>query len=154
VTERREAYLLPGQLLVSRDACRVTTILGSCVAACVWDSRLGIGGLTHHLLPFGMGPEASSGRYGNTAVPFLVDELLGGASRLSDLRAKVFGGACVLEALRDRPDNLGTKNVEAALVHLASTGMPRLERPQADFSHRHRRELGAAALSAGGHGWR
>jgi chemotaxis protein CheD len=124
VTARREAYLLPGQLLVSREPCRVTTILGSCVAACVWDTRLGIGGLTHHLLPFGVGPGVSSARFGNLAVPLLIDELLGNACRLADLRAKVFGGACVLEVLRNRSDNLGTKNLETALAHLAARNVP------------------------------
>ena len=124
MTARRDAYLLPGQILVSREPCRVTTILGSCVAACVWDTRLGIGGLTHHLLPYRLGRDASSPRFGDLAVPMLLDEILRGDSKLADLRAKVFGGACVLAALRERTDNLGSKNVEVALAQLASRGIP------------------------------
>ena len=50
-SERATAYLHPGQLLVSAHACAVTTILGSCVAVCLWDPVAKIGGINHFMLP-------------------------------------------------------------------------------------------------------
>ena len=52
VTERRH-FLYPGQIFVSREAITISTILGSCAAVCLWDSRRKIGGMNHYLLPEG-----------------------------------------------------------------------------------------------------
>ncbi|MEC8196132.1 MAG: hypothetical protein VX228_07415, partial [Pseudomonadota bacterium] len=44
--------LLQGDVEVSQNQDIVmTTILGSCVAACMWDETAGIGGMNHFLLP-------------------------------------------------------------------------------------------------------
>ena len=48
---RRTVYLHPGQVFVSPDPTEVTTILGSCVAVCVFDPVLRLGGTNHYLLP-------------------------------------------------------------------------------------------------------
>ncbi|HEX2224465.1 MAG TPA: hypothetical protein VHN15_09685, partial [Thermoanaerobaculia bacterium] len=57
--ERRQAYLHAGQLLVSPDPCRITTILGSCIAVCLWDPAVHMGGLTHFILPNWAGERVS-----------------------------------------------------------------------------------------------
>ena len=122
--ERKAAYLLAGQLLISEEPCQVTTILGSCVAACVWDPGLGIGGLTHFLLPAGPALSASSPKFGNVAVVTLVEGLVRFGSRAERLVAKVFGGACVLEPMRGRSRHLGMQNVEIAMRLLGELGIP------------------------------
>ena len=65
--EPRGVYLHPGQLVVSAAPCSVSTILGSCVAVCVWDEETGIGGMNHFLLPNFAGRGLSSARFGNVA---------------------------------------------------------------------------------------
>jgi chemotaxis protein CheD len=76
---------------------------------------LRIGGTNHFLLPtWASGAEASA-RYGNVATSQLIERVQRLGSRRVNLQAKVFGGACVLEAFREREHHLGQKNVEAAL---------------------------------------
>ena len=116
----RRVYLPPGRLYTSTEAHQVTTILGSCVAVCIWDGHARIGGVNHFLLPEGVPP---SPRFGQSAVPLLIESVLGlGASRVR-LRAKVFGGGCVLEAFRGDSRTLGTRNVEMARERLRAEGV-------------------------------
>lgn len=128
VGERRRIYLHAGQIVAAREPSAVTTILGSCVAACVWDPARGVGGLTHYLLPQWAGRGASSARFGNVAMAALFEELVLLGARRSALQAKVFGGACVLEGLRGTGTHLGMKNVELALSVLAENRIPVLAR--------------------------
>jgi chemotaxis protein CheD len=120
-----DRYLPPGQLLASWEPARITTILGSCVAVCLWDPELGVGGMNHFLLPRGSATTSSAAcRFGNLAVPRLIDSVLAFGGRKRDLCAKVFGGACVLEAFRGGGRHLGTQNVEAALEVLKKEAIP------------------------------
>jgi chemotaxis protein CheD len=114
-------YLAPGLLYASAEAAQVTTILGSCVAVCLWDPEGRVGGMNHFLLPEGGPP---SPRFGESAVPLLIERLVDLGARRSRLRAKVFGGACVLEAFRAGANTLGVRNVEIARERLLSAAIP------------------------------
>ena len=122
--ERSVLYLHPGQLFASADPYEVTTILGSCVSVCLWDPVLGIGGLNHFLLPQWAGDGASSARFGNVAIHRLIDRLADIGSSKQNLLAKVFGGACVLEAFRSSRNQLGDENVGVAIKLLQAEGIP------------------------------
>lgn len=118
-------YLHSGKLHVSTRPCRVSTILGSCVAVAVFDPTTGIGGLNHFLLPQGApGSAAQAARFGNLAVPQLVEAVLAAGARRSSLQAKLFGGACVLAAFKKPGGHLGTRNVEVAREALKAEGIP------------------------------
>ena len=56
---RRAAYLQPGQLIAAPEPLEISTVLGSCVAVCLWDRRRGQGGANHFLLPSHGGAQAS-----------------------------------------------------------------------------------------------
>ncbi len=123
--DRSKFYLHPGQLFVSPDGYAVTTILGSCVSVCLWDPLTKIGGINHFLLPTDIGDDlGSSLRFGNLAVRELIEELLDLGVEPHQLRAKLFGGACVLEAFRSRENHLGTKNVKIAREVLDAADIP------------------------------
>ena len=120
---RRSAYVHAGRMFYSAEAHEVTTILGSCVAVCVWDSVTGVGGLNHYMLP-AAGQQQSGPRFGTYAVPHLIEAVLQlGASR-SRLRAKLFGGACVLKAFQNKGGELGLRNVAVARELLAAERVP------------------------------
>ena len=108
-----DVFLYPGQLMIRDEPTAVTAVLGSCVAVCVWDPVHRVGGITHFLLPNGRGDEAGL-RYGNVATDALVTGMLARGSRLENLKAGLFGGACVLEPLRILAHSLGDANVAAA----------------------------------------
>lgn len=111
-------YLHPGQMFVSTEPTSVTTILGSCVAVCLWDSRCRIGGINHYLLPYGVDGPAGL-RYGNVALKRLLRRLIDLGGRKSDICAKLFGGACVIDAFRGKESHLGVKNTRVAREFLA-----------------------------------
>ena len=93
------AKILPGEYFVSEEGIVIMTVLGSCIAACIWDSQRRIGGMNHFMLPDNGGGASDSGRYGSFAMELLINEMLKmGASRMT-LEAKVFGGGAVIKAL-------------------------------------------------------
>lgn len=121
-TERERRFLHPGHVLVSSIPLSVTTILGSCVAVCLWDEQRGVGGMNHFMLPMVAGFSASSARFGNVAMEELVIRLVEAGARLPYLRARVFGGACMFKQMQ-APTHLGAKNAEVALDFLSLRGI-------------------------------
>lgn len=123
-TSRSSSYLHPGQLLVSRDPCEVTTVLGSCVAVCLWDATLRVGGINHYLLPYRVESNQASPRFGNVAIERLINALLALGSRKPRLEAKIFGGASVIPGRWETGGQLGSKNVTVAREVLQVEGTP------------------------------
>ncbi len=122
--ERRAVYLAPGQVIASAEPAEASTILGSCVAVCLWDPRTRTGGANHFLLPDWAGSGTGTARYGNVAIASLVQRMEELGARQRDLQAKLFGGAAVLEAFRNRPDHLGARNVALARHLLEQLAIP------------------------------
>lgn len=116
-------YLAPGQVVATAEPRTLRTVLGSCVAVCLYDPVQRIGGMNHFLLPgTGTSAEASS-RYGEHAMAMLWNELLALGALPSGLRSCVFGGARVLAGISDLM-HLGQRNVECALSWLADNRVP------------------------------
>lgn len=100
----RPVHIVQGEQHVTDDPEAVlTTILGSCVAACLRDPVAGIGGMNHFLLPGGDPTKgaADSVRYGVHAMELLVNALLSQGARRERLEGKLFGGARVITGLTD-----------------------------------------------------
>jgi chemotaxis protein CheD len=121
---RTTSYVHVGQLFASAQRCTVSTILGSCVSVCVWDPTTGAGGLNHFLLPQCVENGISSPRFGNVAIHRLLDELCALGSPAQRLKAKVFGGASVIDAFQSPQGSLGMQNVELARRLLREAGIP------------------------------
>ncbi|HEX7153367.1 MAG TPA: chemotaxis protein CheD [Thermoanaerobaculia bacterium] len=118
----RKVYLHAGQLYASAEPTEIVTILGSCVAVCMFDRARGVGGLNHFMLP--TESATPSPRYARHANEMLIKQLVAlGASR-SRLEAKIFGGASVLKMGGDTGSDLGMRNIEAARLHLANEKIP------------------------------
>jgi len=109
--DRHAVKILPGEYHVTGDDILLVTVLGSCVSACVRDTRLGIGGMNHFMLPDGAeggGSTSASARYGAYAMEVLVNELIKRGARRDSLEAKVFGGGNVMAGLTQA--NVGERN--------------------------------------------
>lgn len=113
-------YVQPGQMRLSTGG-EITTILGSCVAVCLWSHR-GIGGMNHFLLPRDAPTPQTELRYAPTAISRLVQAMIEAGAARSTLVAKVFGGASVMASFQ-LPNHLGLQNAEAALRLLAAEGI-------------------------------
>ncbi len=127
-TSSNSHFLHAGQVFVSSEAKSVALILGSCVGVCIWDPVNAIGGATHYMLPSWDGKGTASPRYGNVAVSILLQKLLEAGANRGQLRAKVFGGGCLFDSLRELHSNkeqhLGSRNVEIALEMLTKAKIP------------------------------
>ncbi len=120
-------YLHPGQLVVAEEPTLVRTVLGSCVAICLWDSRLGVGGMNHFLLPSPAGVGPSSTRYAGPAITRLLEGLAKLGSYSRNLQARIVGGASVVGPQASTRARVGTKNVQAARERLEEAGIPVVE---------------------------
>jgi len=122
---RRNFYLHPGQVFASDEPTVVTTVLGSCVSVCLWDSTSRVGGMNHYVLPHLVPTDLSSPRFADIAMRDLVQRLLHLGARRGSLEAKVFGGAC-LSQMAARPGRrpLGDENVARALAVLEEERIP------------------------------
>ena len=116
------AKLLPTQYLVVNDDTALMTLLGSCVAACIRDPLLKIGGMNHFLLPDGDGSDGAPSRYGSYAMELLINDLLKRGANRGRLEAKVFGGANVLKGFTANP--VGTRNSQFVRDYLAAEHIP------------------------------
>ena len=96
--ELKNHYLYPGALFAQAEPHLVTTVLGSCVAVCLWEPQLALGGINHYLLPLWNGEGLPTPRYGSVAIPRLVERLVELGARRERLQAKVFGGASMWQA--------------------------------------------------------
>src|SRR5215469_7573188 len=95
---RQRVYLLPGQLHASAEPCQITTILGSCVAVCLFDATRLAGGMNHFLLPTSPSAEADSLRFADRATVALLEKLMAMGCRLDNIAAKIFGGAALFQS--------------------------------------------------------
>ncbi len=115
--------VIQGECHVSDDPDVVlTTILGSCVAACIRDPEVGVGGMNHFLLPGDVSrpsPTSEAERYGAYLMEVLVNGLLRRGASRHRLEAKLFGGARVVKSLSP----IGLMNAEFAKRFLATEGI-------------------------------
>lgn len=118
LAEPRKVHVIQGEFHVSDDPDVVmTTILGSCVAACMRDPIAGIGGMNHFLLPGETGGEGL--RYGVQSMELLVNALLRMGARRDRLEVKLFGGARLIEGLTD----VGSQNAAFAERFVRDEGL-------------------------------
>jgi chemotaxis protein CheD len=118
----KKIHVIQGEFHVVRDENVVLmTILGSCVAACMRDSELRIGGMNHFLLPGGDGRSGGdeAERYGVHLMELLVNALLKSGAHRDRLECKLFGGARVVKGLSD----IGAKNASFAHRFLRNEGV-------------------------------
>ncbi len=119
------AKILPGEFYMTTENVAIATTLGSCISACIWDERTHIGGMNHFMLPItnkeahevNWGKRDKAGdatRYGNYAMEHLINTIFREGGRRINLRAKLFGGAKVLDQMSD----VGKKNIDFALAYL------------------------------------
>jgi chemotaxis protein CheD len=118
----RPAHVVQGEQFVTDDPDMVvTTILGSCVAACLRDPLAGVGGMNHFLLPGGdpMRVSGDSMSHGVHAMELLVNALLRRGARRERLEGKLFGGARLVKGLTD----VGALNAQFAADFLRREGV-------------------------------
>ena len=130
--------ILPNEYYVTTtgENLMLSTVLGSCVAACLRDPVTGVGGMNHFMLPEGdaSSPASATMRYGSFAMEVLINELIKAGAARERLEAKVFGGGAVLSAMQQM--NIGERNGQFVLSYLKMEGIPVLAQDLGDIHAR------------------
>lgn len=111
--EYKKHYLLPSALFTSDEPHIVSTVLGSCVAVCLFDSKMKIGGINHYMLPLWNGEGLPTPKYGNISIELLVKKMISLGASKKRLEAKIFGGATLHGNPRGLLD-IGKRNIGLA----------------------------------------
>ncbi len=122
--------VLPGEYFVSNESIVMMTVLGSCISACLWDTRAQVGGMNHFMLPDGDGEEGF-GRYGSYAMELLINEMLKNGARRESMQAKIFGGAQVMANFTTM--NVGERNTSFVIDYLQTERIPLLSQDVLDI---------------------
>ncbi len=112
-------YLYPSALFAEKEPYWVDTILGSCVAVCLFDTVKKIGGINHYMLPTWNGNGLASPKFGNIATEKLIEKMIKNGASTKTMIAKVFGGANQM----DSSMNIGDRNIMIAKEVLAAHGI-------------------------------
>lgn len=122
------AKILPGEFYVTTHNEVITTVLGSCVSACIRDPIFGIGGMNHFMLPVdaegsgrwsGRDAVGLATRYGNHAMEQLINEILKNGGSRRHLEVKIFGGGRILAQMTD----VGRRNIQFSREYIREEGL-------------------------------
>lgn len=116
-------FLYPSVIFAHKDPHKITTILGSCVAVCLWDPVLKIGGINHFMLPLWNGQGLASPKYGNIAIDKLIKKMLELGGKKENLRAKIFGGGQRIQSSTTGME-IGKRNIILARQYLSDEKIP------------------------------
>lgn len=117
--------ILPGEFYVTTADEVISTVLGSCVAACMWDPVAGIGGMNHFMIPTTdrrMSDAAvtdEAARYGMFAMEFLINTILKNGGDRGRLLTKIAGGGHVMNFAT----NIGQRNIDFVRHYLVVEGL-------------------------------
>jgi len=122
---KKQVSIHIGEYYASKVPTIIYTLLGSCVAVCLYDRKKKIGGMNHILLPgnASMDKFNDCARYGINAMELLIDKILKLGGEKKNLASKVFGGANLLPSI-PYERCVGKKNVFFVLNFLTKASIP------------------------------
>lgn len=100
--------------------------LGSCLGVALHDPTRGIGAMAHVMLPCDLtnNPVKKPGKYVDTAIGNMVEELEKLGCDRKDMVAKICGGSRMFKTSREKKECIGTKNIKLTKKLLKSMGIP------------------------------
>ncbi len=114
--------IIQEELHVTNEFMEIMTILGSCVAVCLWDEKNNVVGMNHYLLPLWNGEGFRSLKYGNVSILKLVDEMIFKGAIKENIVAKIFGGATI--NFESNALSVGEQNIRVAQDILKNLNIP------------------------------
>ena len=124
--KQNEIFLHPGEFYFGDNKKSIGTILGSCIAICLWHPRLHIGGMCHFVLSDRQVPLDTDqiGRYAGGCLQLFLAHTQSRGTQIKDYIAKIFGGAnTVTELITSIGDSIGERNAQVAMQLLIEQGV-------------------------------
>jgi chemotaxis protein CheD len=120
--QSNKVLLLPGEYYISRKPHEISTLLGSCVAVCLYNRRNKFGGMNHYMLPTS-GMEPQSPKYGDFSIGLMIRFMKEQSGSLEGVEAMIFGGARLMSAPQTGA-NIGEANLAMARNMLREHHIP------------------------------
>jgi chemotaxis protein CheD len=125
--KRDMIIIQPGEYYVTNKDEVIATVLGSCISVCLRDSKAGVGGMNHFMLPGDFRVDdifnSQSARYGMYAMELLLGEIIKLGGGREHLGAKVFGGGHVLASVSKEHSTVPQSNIEFVKAFLSMEGI-------------------------------
>ena len=100
---------------------RARVVVGSCIGLALYHARQGVGALGHIVLPKSNGRSAKPGKFADTAIPYMIDQLNQKGANTAGLVAKISGGSSMFGG--NGPLQIGRDNADAVRELLAKHGV-------------------------------
>mgnify|MGYP002517678178 FL=1 len=118
-----------GGYYAAKEPAVIKTVLGSCIAVCLFENKLKFGGMNHFMLPEMKEWEKPEDdynhtRYGLFAMEVLINEIIKLGGKKENLTAKIFGGGHVLTGMTSNLLQIPDKNIKFAKTFLAEERIP------------------------------
>lgn len=117
-------FIHVGQIHIGFSPTEISTVLGSCVAVCLFDKYKMVGGMNHYLLPLWNGNGLQSPKFGNVSIPRMVQSMMDIGCNPSNMEAKIFGGASININSSGEDFMIGKRNALTAKEILADYKIP------------------------------
>ncbi len=119
MTQKRYVITQGEHSALREPSAIISTLLGSCVACCLWDEQSGVGGMNHLLLASNASREGVCNLAGINAMELLINDMQKLGAVRHRLKAKAFGGAQMVSGLSE----IGPSNAQFVLSFLESEGI-------------------------------
>ncbi|MDD3466651.1 MAG: chemotaxis protein CheD [Campylobacterales bacterium] len=116
-------FIHVGQIHVAQMPTEISTVLGSCVAVCLFDKFRMVGGMNHYLLPMWNGNGLQTPKFGNISIPRMINSMLDMGCSIQNMEAKIFGGA-EINIVSSNGIMVGKRNVMTAEDILSEYRIP------------------------------
>ncbi len=114
-------HLEPGYVFVSAHGATIRTVVGSCIAICLWDKTMKYGGMNHFLYPSINSKGKTTAQYGNVAIPALIKLMEKLGSSKKSLAAQIYGGG---KLHNTKSNSVGEENITIAREILSDLRIP------------------------------
>jgi chemotaxis protein CheD len=119
--------VMAGEYYATQNGEVLYSVVGSCIATCIYDEKRKVAGMNHFMLPGMVRPDeirsSEAGRYGMFAMELLIGELIKLGAQRGNLRAKLFGGGNILN-FRKSDGDVNVSNINFGRKFLELEGIP------------------------------
>ena len=111
---KMDQFIRMSEIALAEAPVVLKTVVGSCIALCLWDPGIKLGGMAHIMLPQRNGDaNAPEGKYADTAVKALIRDMKKSGANTARIQAMFAGGASMFLRSKNGGFSVGDRNIDA-----------------------------------------